>query len=64
MSLTNAERQANYKKKREDLMQSLAAQNEALMAENSRLQAEVKALVEKCHKLEIAALKAQIKKVS
>jgi len=64
MSLTNAERQANFKKKREDLMQSLASQNEALIAENARLQAEVKALIEKCHKLEIAALKAQIKKVS
>jgi predicted nuclease with TOPRIM domain len=62
MSLTNAERQANFKKKRDDLMQSLASQNEALLSENARLQAEVKALTEKCHKLEIAALKAQIKK--
>jgi len=62
MSLTNAERQANFKKKREDLMQSLAAQNEALLAENARLQAELKALTDKCHKLEISALKAQIKK--
>jgi predicted nuclease with TOPRIM domain len=62
MSLTNAERQANFKKKREDLIQSLASQNEALLSENARLQAEVKALIDKCHKLEIAALKAQIKK--
>ena len=62
MSLTNAERQANFKKKREDLMQSLASQNEALLSENARLQAEVKALTEKAHRLEIAALKAQIKK--
>ena len=62
MSLTNAERQANFKKKREDLMQSLASQNDALLSENARLQAEVKALTEKAHRLEIAALKAQIKK--
>lgn len=62
MALTSAERQAAFKKKREDLMQSLASQNEALMAENTRLQGEVKALTEKCHRLEIAALKAQIKK--
>lgn len=62
MALTSAERQAAFKKKREDLMQSLASQNDALMAENARLQAENKALIEKCHRLEIAALKAQIKK--
>jgi len=62
MSLTNAERQANFKKKREDLMQSLASQNEALLSENARLQAEVKTLTEKLHRMEIAALKAQIKK--
>lgn len=62
MALTSAERQAAFKKKREDLMQSLASQNEALLAENARLQSEVKALTEKCHRLEIAALKAQIKK--
>ena len=43
-------------------MNSLATQNESLMAENARLQAENKALIEKCHRLEIAALKAQIKK--
>lgn len=62
MALTSAERQAAFKKKREDLMQSLASQNDALMAENARLQAEVKALIDKCHRLEIAALKAQIKR--
>lgn len=62
MALTSAERQAAFKKKREDLMQSLASQNEALLLENARLQSEVKALTEKCHRLEIAALKAQIKK--
>lgn len=62
MSLTNAQRQANFKKKREDLMQSLASQNEALLSENARLQAEVKLLTEKLHRTEIAALKAQIKK--
>lgn len=62
MALTNAERQANFKKKREDLIQSLVTQNEALLSENARLQAQVKALTEKVHRLEIAALKAQIKR--
>ena len=62
MALTNSERQANYKQKREDLLQSLASNNELLVAENSRLQAELKNLVEKCHRLEIVALKAQLKK--
>lgn len=62
MPLTNSERQANYKQKREDLMNSLVSQNEALIAENLRLQNEVKSLIEKCHRFEIAALKAQIKK--
>ena len=32
MSLTNAERQANYKQKRDDLLQSLSTNNELLMA--------------------------------
>lgn len=62
MALTSAERQANFKKKREDLVQSLSSQNETLIADNARLQAEVKSLTEKVHRLEIAALKAQIKK--
>lgn len=62
MSLTNAERQANYKRKRDDLIQSLSSQNEVLITENARLQDELKSLTEKCHRLEIAALKAQLKK--
>ena len=62
MALTSAERQATFKQKREALMQSLASQNEALTAKNARLQAENRALIEKCHRLEIAALKAQIKR--
>ena len=62
MTLTNAERQANFKKKRDDLMQSLASQNEVLLSDNARLQAEVKSLTDKVHRLEIAALKAQIKR--
>lgn len=62
MALTTAERQANFKKKREDLMQSLVTQNENLILDNVRLQSEVKSLTEKLHRLEIAALKAQIKR--
>jgi predicted nuclease with TOPRIM domain len=62
MALTNTERQANFKKKREDLTQSLVTQNETLIAENARLQAEVKLLTDKFHRLEISSLKAQIKK--
>lgn len=62
MALTSAERQAAFKQKRVDLINSLATQNDALTAENTRLQAENRVLIEKCHKLEIAALKAQIKR--
>lgn len=62
MALTNAERQANYKRKKEETIASLVEQNQQLLEKNAALEAEVKALTEKLHKAEIAALKAQIKK--
>ena len=62
MALTNAERQAALKARREEMTRLLAEQNSALLEENAALREEVAALREKAHRLEIAALKAQIKK--
>ena len=62
MALTNAERQANYKRKKEETIASLVEQNQQLLEKTATLEAEVKSLVEKLHKAEISALKAQIKK--
>lgn len=62
MALTNAERQAALKARREETARLMAEQNNALLAENATLRAEVAALKDKAHRLEIAALKAQIKK--
>lgn len=62
MALTNAERQAALKARREEMARLLAEQNSALLEENAALRAEVARLKDQAHKLEIAALKAQIKK--
>lgn len=59
MALTNAERQAAYKAKKVETIDALSATNAALIAENAKLQAEVKNLTEKMHRMEINALKAQ-----
>lgn len=59
MALTNAERQAVYKAKKTETIDALSATNATLIAENAKLQSEVKNLIEKIHKMEIAALKAQ-----
>jgi predicted nuclease with TOPRIM domain len=64
MALTNAERQAALKARREETTRLLAEQNTALLEENAELRAEVTALKEKVHKLEIAALKAQLKQAT
>jgi regulator of replication initiation timing len=61
MALTNAERQAAFKAKRAETMDALAQQNAALLAEVAELRAEVDRLREKGHRLELAALRAQIK---
>lgn len=62
MALTNAERQANYKRRKEETIASLVEQNQQLLMKIAALEVEVKSLTEKLHKAEIAALKAQIKK--
>ncbi len=60
MALTNAERQAAYKARRTEMLETLTQQNAALLAEVAELRAEVDRLKEKAHRLEVAALKAQI----
>ena len=60
MALTNAERQAAFKARKAETLDSLAQQNAALLAEVAELRAEVDRLREKAHRLEVAALKAQI----
>lgn len=61
MSLTPAERKANQMARKQEMLDSLVATNAALMAENAKLRVELEAAKEKVHKLEIAALKVQIK---
>ena len=61
MALTNAERQAQFKARKSETMDALAQQNAALLAEVAELRAELDALKEKAHRLEVAALKAQLK---
>ena len=61
MALTNAERQAALKARREETARLMAEQNSALMAENAALRAEVATLKDKAPRLEVSALKAQLK---
>ena len=60
MVLTNAERQAALKARREEMNRLLTEQNAKLLDENAALREEVAALREKAHRLEVSALKAQI----
>ena len=60
MALTNAERQATLKARREEITRLLTEQNAKLLDENAALREEVAALREKAHRLEVSALKAQI----
>ncbi len=62
MALTNAERQAAFKARRAETIEALTQQNTALLAEVASLRAELDAMWEKAHRLEVAALKAQIKR--
>lgn len=61
MALTNAERQAALKNRREEMARLMAEQNTVLLAENAALRAEVEGLKAKAHRLELAALRAQLK---
>lgn len=62
MAMTNAERQAAHKARRAEMLEMLTQQNAALLAEVAELRAELNALKEKAHRMEVAALKAQIKR--
>jgi regulator of replication initiation timing len=62
MALTNAERQAAFKARKAETMDSLTQQNSALLAEVAALRIELDSMREKAHRLEVAALKAQIKR--
>lgn len=62
MALTAAERQAAAKARKEEKIEKLEKAVEILTENNQKLQTENKALVEKIHRMEIASLKAQIKK--
>lgn len=61
MALTPAERKANQTARRQEMMDSLVATNAALMADNAKLRADLDAAKEKIHKMELAALKLQLK---
>lgn len=62
MAMTNAERQAAHKARRAEMLEMLTQQNAALLAEVAELRAELNALKEKAHRMEVAALKAQLKR--
>lgn len=64
MALTNAERQAAFKARKAETMDLLTQQNAALLAEVATLRAELDSIREKAHRLEIAALKAELKRVA
>ena len=60
--LSQMQNDKTLKARREEITRLLTEQNAKLMDENTALREEVAALREKAHRLEIAALKAQIKK--
>lgn len=61
-AMSNAERQAAFKAKKEEAMQQLTATNALLLAENTKLHQDVKNLVEKMHQMEVRHLKEKLKK--
>lgn len=62
MALTAAERQAAAKARKQEQLEKLEKTVEVLTENNLKLQAENKALIEKIHKMELASLRAQLKK--
>lgn len=61
MALTAAERKANQMARKQEIMNTLVATNASLAEENAKLRIDLDALREKVHKMEVAALKLQIK---
>lgn len=61
MALTNAERQAAHKARRAEMLETLTSQNAALLAEVAALRAELDSMRDKAHRLEVAALRAQLR---
>lgn len=61
MALTAAERKANQMARKQEIMNTLVATNASLTEENAKLRIDLDALREKVHKMEVAALKLQIK---
>lgn len=61
MALTAAERKANQMVRKQEIMNTLVATNASLTEENAKLRIDLDALKEKVHKMEVAALKLQIK---
>lgn len=64
MALTPAERQAAAKARKQETTDRLEKTVDKLTSENQKLREENRLLVEKIHKIEIAALRAQLKKSS
>lgn len=62
MALTAAERQAASKMRKQEQLEKLEKTVEFLTEKTQKLETENRALLEKIHKMEIAALKAQLKK--
>lgn len=61
-ALTNAQRQANFKAKKDEMLNQLMIANTALQAENAKLHLEIKNLTEKMHQMEVRHLKEKLKK--
>ena len=61
MAMTNAERQAAHKARRTEMLETLTKQNAALLEEVATLRAELDAAKERAHRLEVAALRAQLR---
>ena len=61
MALTAAERKANQMARKQEMLDSLVATNAVLTEENAKLRSDLDASKEKIHKMELAALKLQLK---